>query len=411
MSGGSTIRRAFDAAWPSIAVLAAGVGLLLLDPLIVEGHDEQVYHLPAIRGFAADLPWVDLRDYSAAMTPLYHLIIAAALRAGVDELFWLRFISLLISAAGVAALRWFFAGFLSPARASLFAAVIGLSPYYLGPALFLASDNMAFASMALTMALLVRAPERPRVGMTAAVVTVAVLTRQLYAWLVPLWAVFGGWQRRDRRRWLWLALPLAALGVFVVLWGGLVPPSSVRMHQEPAGLLPALAVLATLGIWSVPLIPALSRGALSRRVVLWSALLTLLAGAYLWWSPITAAHPAPWGGGMRRLGTYTGSVAGTPLLYWAGLVAGAFALPLLLSRVETRAQRITVVAFVLWMLAQQLNAAMLERYYQPFVLLVLFSCAGRDDRRTTIGASLLAGMVLAASVVRFLVHGAGLMRF
>src|SRR5262245_51630781 len=44
--------------------------------------DQQDYHIPTIWQFAREWPNFDFRSYPAAMTPGYHLVMAAIARAG-----------------------------------------------------------------------------------------------------------------------------------------------------------------------------------------------------------------------------------------------------------------------------------------------------------------------------------------
>ncbi len=393
--------------WPALLLLAAGALLLPREPLIIEAHDERLYHLPVIREFASELPRPDIRDYSAAMAPLYHVSMAVAVRAGLENIAALRLLSLAISALSLSALWWYFSGFATRSRAAMFAMAIGLSPYFLGPALYLSSDNLAFGAMAAALAL----ANQGRAGLSAAATTVAVLTRQLYVWLIPLCA-YAAWRDGRRARALaWLLLPAAALGGLVWIWGGPVPPS-FAMHQEPVGLLPAMVIIGTLGVWAIPLLPSLAKEADGRRAAVLFALIASAAAVYLFFVPLDDMHPAPWGGGLRALGRYTGTLAGTPLTFWAGLIMGALALALMLARTLTPHHRTVLVTAGLWMLAQNSNAAMHERYYQPFLLLVLFSfVAPWRGGRTTAGIAVLIVMILLTSAVRFFVHGGGLYRF
>jgi hypothetical protein len=403
--------RRLHSIWPSLLLVLAGIPLILLEPFVVEGHDERLYHLPVIRQFAAQMPWPDIRDYPAAMAPLYHLLLAVPFRAGLDDIVALRMMTLGIAAISVAAVWWFFAAFATPRRAAVLAAAIGLSPYYLGPSIFLASDNFAFGCMAVVLGVCARAAGPPRLGVVAIASTAAVLARQLYFWLILL----GAWDAYRRRvtgaALAWLLLPGAALGGLIWIWGGPVTPSFVQ-HREPAGLLPALMILGTLGPWAVPLLPAFAEGADRRRALTLFALMGVAALCYLAFDPFSASHPAPWGGAMRTLGKYVPALAGTSLLFWPAILLGTLTLALLLSRPLAAHERMILIAFALWTAAQSTNAAMQERYYQPFVLLVLFGfAASMRSRRATFGIAAIIAMIALTSTLRFLVHGTGLFRF
>jgi hypothetical protein len=395
--------------WAPALLLVAGLPLAFLEPVVIEGYDERVFHLPAIRKFAAELPLPDIRDYSAATGPLYHVVMSVPVRAGVDGALALRAISLLIAAAGALALWRFFAVLTTPRRAAFSASVVALSPYYLGPAIYLNTDSLAFGAMAVALtAWLV--PASPQRGMAIAAAT-AIVTRHIFAWLIPLGALHWWRGRRSIAPLAWAALPLAALLVLFSLWGGTVPPA-FGVHRASSGLLPLLVVLGTLGPWAVPLLPSFAAGANPRRAALVFAVLATAAAAYLIVSPLGDTHPAPWGGGLRTLGRYTGTLAGTSRLYWVAVFLGVLTVSLWAARKPTAASRDLFIALGLWALMQTANAAMHERYYHPFLLLILLALtADSTDTRSRVGRGVLVVMVITASVLRFVVHGGGLLRF
>src|SRR3954447_25534211 len=66
-----------------LAFLLPAVGLILAG--VNHGpqfSDQQEYHIPTIWQFASEWPNFDFRSYPAAMTPGYHLAMAAIARAG-----------------------------------------------------------------------------------------------------------------------------------------------------------------------------------------------------------------------------------------------------------------------------------------------------------------------------------------
>lgn len=400
-----------DAQWPALCLVAAAVPLMILQPDIIEALDERLYHLPAIHRFAAGFPRIDLAGSPVASGPLYHLLLALPARAGADGLVALRVMSLAFAAAGAVCVWWCFAALTTSRRAAWFASILVLSPYYLGPSLYLANDTMAFGCMAITLGVWLRRAGPTRPGTAAVAAAASMITRQIYAWLIPLCAL-DAWRRRVRGPALfWIAVPSLALAGLFAAWGGLVPPA-FQFHTAPSGLLPLLVVLGTLGPWAAPLVPSFAEGA-DRRVAL---LVMLVAGAaaagYLAWSPLGDAHPAPWGGGLRTLGRHVPSLYGTSLLYWAAIMLGVLTVALWVSRRATPAQRAMQIALGLWALAQTGNAAMHERYYHPFLLLALLALtAERDDRATRTGRIVLALMVAAATTLRLVVHGGGLYKF
>src|SRR5690606_37961413 len=93
-----------------------------------EASDALKYHLPVIREMAAEWPRVDIVNYRSATSPGYHLVMAAALKAGASEPA-LRWLNLLAGCALVAIVAGV-AGALAPGRrAMLLAPPIVASPY------------------------------------------------------------------------------------------------------------------------------------------------------------------------------------------------------------------------------------------------------------------------------------------
>src|SRR5947209_1613275 len=101
------LRRQVTTATVLVALfLAAALPLILTDHERGRAADDQnMWHLPAIRQFARQLPHPDLHDYLSATTPLYHLLIAAADRWISPDLRVLRLFGALFT-AGLLAPLW-----------------------------------------------------------------------------------------------------------------------------------------------------------------------------------------------------------------------------------------------------------------------------------------------------------------
>ncbi|MBA3950180.1 MAG: hypothetical protein H0X44_09575, partial [Acidobacteria bacterium] len=208
--------------WPSAIVALAGIAAIAFDVELSEAYDQNTFHVPVIRAFAAQLPFPDISSYQSATTPLYHLVMAFAVRAGVESVSALRLLSLAMSVAGVCAIQWFFSRFMAPARALLFAAVVGLSPYYLGSAVFVVTDNPPFALATIVIGLAL-APGQSRPALAAAITTAILFTRQIYIWLVPFFVVTSSRRIIDRGVIGWMLIPTLALTALLALWGGALP--------------------------------------------------------------------------------------------------------------------------------------------------------------------------------------------
>jgi hypothetical protein len=395
--------------WPALAVTAAGLAAIALDVELSEAYDQNTFHVPVIRTFAAQLPFPDIRGYQSTTTPLFYLVMSMAVRAGVESVAALRVITLALSVAGVCAIQWFFQRFAEPRRAALYAAAVGLSPYYLGSAVFVVTDNPPFALTALALGIAL-APGPPRAALAAVIVTAIVLSRQIYVWLLPFFVVASSREGISRKAIAWMIVPALALGAMLLLWGGPLP-RGYSTYPHPPSLLPLIAILTTVGWWGAPLLPALARSCHRGRAAAIFVAVAIAAVLLLTYAPITPGHPSPWGGGMRTLGKYGGSIAGTSVIYWIGMLLGSAGVAVIVARPHAPHERLLLIACAFWAAAQCLNAAMPDRYYQPFVLLVLLSfAAGLRGRLAAAGTLALIAAILAASFARFAIHGAGIVR-
>lgn len=395
-------------AWPALILALVGLTAIAFDVELSEEHDQNRFHVPVIRTFAAHLPFPDITSYHSATAPLFHLIMAIPVRAGLDSVAALRVLTLALSVAGVCAIQWYFSRFLDSRRAALYAAVLGLSPYYLGSAVFVVTDNPPFALMTVVLGMaLTSGPSRG--AFAALAVTAIVLMRQIYVWLVPFFATPNR-VTVNRPALAWMLVPTLALAALLWLWGGSLPRGYVTFQHRPS-VLPLIAILATVGWWGSPLLPALALTCNRGKAVLMFGALAIAASVVLNYAPITPDHPSPWGGGMRTIGKYSGSIAGTSIVYWIGMLMGCAVVSSVLSRRNAPQERVLLIACGFWAAAQCLNAAMADRYYQPFILLVLFSFTARlRGRAAAVGVAALIAAILAASFVRFAIHGTGILR-
>lgn len=276
----------------------AAMGLMgcVLLPLIVWGvapfrvaFDAMLYHAAAIRAFASQWPDCNVFDYLSATTPGYHLVLAgvgALLGPSVGlphtalaltgSIFTLALAGLLASACAARA------G--SNALGVLLAMLVMGSVYVVWPGAALLPDN---AGWVLVLAQVLLATTLARTHQPARVLGLAcafgacflacVLTRQSHAWTAGL-LIAGAWlgpgshdlaRTRLRAFFLptrarlvrlalaaWVLVPgVLALGLFVSLWEGLVPPRFAGQYPPKAFsdvlLSPAwVFVLAVVGMFS-----------------------------------------------------------------------------------------------------------------------------------------------------------------
>ncbi|CAN5827439.1 hypothetical protein BH11PLA1_BH11PLA1_01020 [soil metagenome] len=201
------------------SVLAGAVVLLVAPhfPYVLgrAKFDQDVFHVPTIQKFAAELPVPDLSDYASATTPGFHLGLAVISRiAPGDTFFHLATAVIGTSVLVVLGCRVALACGLAVAvhggaRRStqlthVLAAIAPLacSSYFVQSSLYVLPDNAAWWSVCavLILALMLAAPvdkgegmRRPLVAGGVALV-ILVFTRQIHIWAAaPLWVAAVIW--------------------------------------------------------------------------------------------------------------------------------------------------------------------------------------------------------------------------
>ncbi len=234
------------------------------------GWDHSQYHTQAIQKFAEQLPTPDLVNYASATSPGWHLLLALLLKAGAGFTL-LRGVStlagvvLLLSATHTAA-RW-----VSPRTAACLLLPLAFSPFAVGGSAWITTDVPALACVALSLgaamggmaivsgSLTTNSTSAPRprwMWMAAVWASLGVCVRQPVAWLAAPIA----WRALKQKRWSALLpalLPVAILGLFVALWGGLMPPPYRYLHSKGANPAALPLMLALAGCWGLPLLLAL----------------------------------------------------------------------------------------------------------------------------------------------------------
>lgn len=408
-----------------VVVLPVAIrGLLRGDLDVYDTRDEELFHLPTILGFAERLPTPDLSDYASATTPLYHLLLAPVAALSDGAVLPLRACTLALALAMLA-----FAAALLARRSEtpLWGLVLlllpaGLSPYFLGPAVRLSTDDAALLWVIATLWALDGARQSlpgldlRRLGLAAALAAAAVLTRQIHGWLVgmlallPLLATAASPPRRLSGLLL-AGLPVLALAPLALLWGGLTPPSFDE-HQASLNadvLITELAVLGGLGLAHSPwLLGALSSVGLrrGRLALLIGACLVLAAGTL-------ALHPLPfvddplrYGGSLWRLCSKLPDVGGSTALFWLLLPLGLLWSAAVAADGWRRRDPLPAAALALFMVANIASARAYQKYYEPFLLILLAWVVARSPAQPRLawaGPALLALAWLGVALIRFVI--------
>ncbi len=418
-------------------VLLLGFLLVTMGPVLVgldhfpaKSIDQDRNHLPVIRAFADALPEVDLRDYDSATTPGMHLFLAVMVRAGFDDETSLQLASCGFGAVLVLVAWWFAACVVSSWTAVACVLPLASSPYVLGNSIWVMTDNLSLALVAMIIGLsLFRSPSGRRSVLSGSMLVLAVLVRQINLWTCAVAGVatllgLDPVRRRlpfrdplDRRRdavpsvifGLFLVLTIAILGWFFSLWGGLVPPrfqvggDGAAIHAGGGNTAVAPYVLTLFFVYAgPPLFVLLPNWTGDRRIRA-----TAIAGAVIGLAMGLVLESTP-GFGVGRTGGWLWSFAGqTPeilgrssMLIIGSMCGGAAvgaAYGLLVAAGRTRMALLGLGFALSFVVASSANAQVFQRYFDPPVLLALGWClAGFAGARTSAGTISSRQVAIAA---------------
>ena len=359
--------------------------------------DQDDYHLPVIREFAAQWPHPSLRDYNAAMTPGYHLLMAAVYRA-THSVIDLRLVNALITAGLLVTLALAVARVVGPMAGILLCLPFLCSQYIFTSGVWLVPHNPAWWCVLLVLLICLR----PRVDRATYVLgglflLALVLFRQIHLWAAaPLWvAAWLGSEKPDSNaispeavnapakdcRWLrtawmtlWILPAVIAVAFFLHLWHGTVPP---MQRKDVAGGNPAVPALflALTGIYAIffgttfPWKTAFTKPHLTRSIgaMIVGLLIGLLAGAL----PQTSysQKEGRWGGLWH-------AVPHLPVIHnrsvlMIGLAAfGGTLIALWMITLPRRHRWIILAAFAGIIAANCAASQAWQRYDDPFLLMI-----------------------------------------
>jgi len=355
-------------------------------------EDETLFHYPMIQQFRAEFPHIDLVNYSSATTPLYHLLMLVPAALFNSNLIALRVVNALISLICAFVIYLFFAKLADTRTSFVLACVVIASPYFVGPAIRLSTDNLALLWMVLAL-LTVYSDQSPFFSL------LAILTRQFYAWLIGVSVLAQLKQGRIRAALLNL-IPLAGLAVFVVLWKGLTPPRFASQVSHSLINLNVLTyVLSLLGLFGIFFLPSFV-GKLRKEPLLIAHCVLLMIGGcvFLWLHPMTGGViSGDQGGALWTAAQRFPALHSSSLLYW-----GLFPLGIAWLYLMFRHQDIVFISvFVFWLAANLVSDSVYQKYYEPFLLFYLgwFLVKARQ-RYDWVGTAVLAVGLLGLSLYR-----------
>lgn len=404
--------------WLRVWITAGSLLALLTLPWMItnpEGtraaFDQREFHWPVIERFARDFPAVDLRNYESATTPGYHLVLATVKAIGVESLVAIKAVAWLFGLAlcGAAAAA------VSTARDRWWVGAIAVLPlacssYVQHSAAWLLPDNAGWLGVALLVAMALRRPLTVRTLVAAGVTLVALVwVRQIHIWAItPIWV--AAWldatasrsgrvtdlppiEPRGELGWLFshpraraigllmaIAFSLPAFGVlawFHSLWGGLVPPMFQQQHGaafRAAAPMFGMALLGVFGVfyvgwWGPALLDAYRRASLRTRL-LYASVPIAMAIATAIPRKGFSTEEGRFSGLWRVVQLVPEVAARSPLLILLA-AAGSIVAMGLFAMLERRERWIIAGAWLGFLAAQSVNPMVWQRYFEPFVLLVL----------------------------------------
>jgi hypothetical protein len=396
--------------------------------------DEKYHYYPTIRAMAANWPQVNSYDVPAmsATGPLYVYLLSALPSPIVESLTVVKLVSSLLSLA----LLWIVYYYVAAACRNEWVAFTLTLPVlccqsFQISAIWLSTDNTAllFLVPALFDPLLRQPPDALAALATTVCATLAVATRQIYAWIsVPLSGFylirvpFGrsrvAAEQDSEKSYgylvpaaLALIGPLGILGLLIHLWGGLAPPGYHERHFG-ANFGAAPFILGLFGAYAPAYAPAVRPD--------WSVLVrSRLAAPVLAAGYLLGLFPDDFNEKANRCqGLMWRFVQLMPSLHEHSLLllvlAPVGALSLLYFYLRAREQEdcrrvsLLYLGLLLWLLAQVSNLCSYQRYYDVFLLTclaVLSARYGRWDRSARwgwIGPVGLSVFMLLVSHLRFL---------
>jgi 4-amino-4-deoxy-L-arabinose transferase-like glycosyltransferase len=361
---------------PWLAVAAAFGWMTMAFPTF-HGSDETLFHYPAIQRFFAELPYPDIRDYSSATSPLFHVLFAFAAKVVGLSLQSLRLLNIAVSLTAVFVFYGLIARTAPRNEALLFTLLFGLSPYFFGASFLVLTDNLGILFALLAIRALYRSWESPEVRhwiVFCVWVCLAALTRQLYAWLA-VGAVLTMFLRKEPLRTGGLktaglavaGLPLAAL---VLVWGGLTPPTFQEQHVASSVINPRAGVFAmsVFGLYWVALFPDRFIHALRQmRGQDWLPLAIILAVTVMTLLLIPLSPQEGDNGIVWRVSRVAPELMGTRIVFWLLFPIGLMFFWRGLRSKDMVSSGTALMAFA-FLVCNLPNAMVFQKYFDPLTI-------------------------------------------
>ena len=368
-------------------------------------QDEVCCHVPTIRairdeGLATAV--TDYKRYRTATAPFYHLLMSLvldrvepiALRAG-----W-GIITLVVAILLYRHIRTDPALDRAPRAAVALAVTFLLSPTVRASALYFITDGLAVHLAIVALVLLRRASSGARFSMTwgilaASVAYASFYTRQYYLW-APVYVACCVFANASNHRakiatasaCLVLTVPAAVL---FAIWHGFTPPLDWPLHTTPVLLSTVPNALGLVALYALPLLWV----AIIDNLTVFPKLSTVAAGMILFVAAgLLLGFEIPHAGGILRILGVFGSFGAVVFLAlsFLGLVL------LLRWLILDGPRQLVWGVFLLPLLT---GSILLQRYFEPAILVILFLAARPADALRALDSRLVLFYPTFAAIYAF----------
>jgi hypothetical protein len=226
------------------------------------GSDEFIYHFPVILKFARDFPYLDLRYYDSATTPLFHILFMLVGKIIGLELFKLRLMNCIISFIAIIFLfRLFFTQVQhSILKSFIFSLLFLLSPYFFPGCFILLTDNLGILFCIISLIFIYKFYQTQSLNslaIGALFMCGAELTRQSYIWLSMIdFFLLAVLRIEAKRRIIGILIVLISvipLFLFFMFWHALTPPAFQEHHLSNmiVSTKPFVFMISLIGLYSI----------------------------------------------------------------------------------------------------------------------------------------------------------------
>ena len=397
-----------------------------------EAGDQNNFHLPQVEIFVEE-PFTLGSSYSAAipMTPGHHIVLSWVSKYWANgmvgaNVFPIRIVNAIFGLGLLLAFWWLI--YLNNSGRVLESTYLVLpllfSPYFLGPSIWVMTDNAALLWACLTLIVL---SQENRSGwffcLASLFSALAVFWRQTYVFLIVplLWKVLQEYLRKGNWQLLLasILIPLVSIAYFMIIWGGLVPPELEFLSKKLnfSALTYILSLFGAYGIFYIGYLSSELKNIFQKRTELLSLVLVSLIGF-----STSVLMPLKLGGVQENADGILLKLANEfPVFYERSLLMtilsslGAAIIYLWFKSFLRRegksvgsilfSRESLVLIFTLsWIPIFVISSVAFQRYYDSLVIITLAFFASRQTSQNPysyLGVLVLSGLFLFLSLAKF----------